>query len=169
MDGRAFQKEPVALDTARVAVLQMQRAMTNLLGGRVRRLNHIWKVEGAILAEACASIEGGDDVLHNLRVAAQTLDGVVVPQGDLFSFWAQIGRPTGSKGFSSDPEAALCRLATCLWRALDQGGCDVVEHHGGGNTIVFWNFLDLRFRASEPIIISVRVSREQLLVRLVAA
>src|SRR5262245_8425929 len=37
--------------------------------------------------------------VENLRVALRHLDGVVVPAGQVFSFWRQIGRATRRRGF----------------------------------------------------------------------
>jgi hypothetical protein len=37
--------------------------------------------------------------VENLRVAARHFDGLVIPEGGVFSFWRQLGRPSRARGF----------------------------------------------------------------------
>src|SRR5262245_59632515 len=38
--------------------------------------------------------------VQNLRAAAARLDGIVIPAGETFSFWKQVGRPVRRRGFA---------------------------------------------------------------------
>jgi vancomycin resistance protein YoaR len=58
----------------------------------------------------------------------RAIDGVVVPAGGVFSFWAQVGRPVARRGFAPGRElregclvpsvgGGLCRLSNALYQA----------------------------------------------------
>ena len=111
--------------------------------------------------------------IHNLRRAIRHLDGIEVPPGCLFSFWRQIGRTTRRRGFVKGRElregclianigGGLCQLSNALYEAALTAGFDIVERHAHSRIVpgsraaverdatVFWNYVDLRFRSSEP-------------------
>jgi hypothetical protein len=127
--------------------------------------------------------------IQNLRQAARSLNGVVVPAGKLFSFWAHIGRPTRSRGYAPGRElregciipsvgGGLCQLSNALYDAALHANFEVVERHAhskvipgslaekGRDATVFWNYVDLRFRSNEPFRIEVELDRAHLTVRL---
>ncbi len=129
--------------------------------------------------------------VQNLRVGARALDGTVIAAGEIFSFWAQMGQPTRARGFVEGRElrqgcliptvaGGLCQLSNSLYQAAKRSGCEIVERHGhtapianspfppGEDATVFWNYVDLRFRARRPVLLSVRLSRDELIVRVVA-
>jgi vancomycin resistance protein VanW len=126
----------------------------------------------------------------NLRLAAATIDGLVIRPGEVFSFWERIGPPTARRGFveglllrrgriSVGVGGGLCQLSNLLyWMALHTP-LEVVErhHHGfdpfpdsgrvlpfGSGATVFYNYGDLRLanRTSQPFQLSVRVGRTRL-------
>jgi hypothetical protein len=130
--------------------------------------------------------------VHNLRVAAKLLDGTYIPADETFSFWKQLGRPVRTRGFTNGrmlregclvPSAGggLCQLSNALYDAALQAGCEIVERHGHSRIVpgssaaldrdatVAWNYVDLRFRASQPLTLRVTVERDTLNVRLEAA
>jgi hypothetical protein len=127
--------------------------------------------------------------VHNLRVAARALDGLVVPAGVDFSFWAAVGRPVAWRGYVPGRElregclvvstgGGLCQLSNALYAAALQAGAHIVERHAhsrrvpgsqaarGQDATVFWNYVDLRFRLNEPFELEVDLDDETLNVRL---
>lgn len=108
--------------------------------------------------------------VQNLRAACGRLDGIEVPAGEIFSFWKQLGRTTKAAGFTEGRElrsgcliptlgGGLCQLSGLLHAAAVSAGIEVVERHEHSQMLpgsaidpdrdatVFWNYVDLRFRA----------------------
>jgi VanW like protein len=111
--------------------------------------------------------------IHNLRRAIRHLDGIEIPAAGIFSFWRQIGRTTRRRGFVAGRElregcliasigGGLCQLSNALYEAALAAGFEVIERHAHSRIVagsraalardatVFWNYVDLRFRSSEP-------------------
>jgi VanW like protein len=130
--------------------------------------------------------------VQNLRVAARALHGVVVPAGQTFSFWRQLGRTTRAKGYVPGRElregclipaigGGICQLSNALYDAALQSGCEIVERHAhsrvvpgsaaelGRDATVAWNYVDLRFRPRQGLRIHVQLSGQALTVRFLAA
>jgi hypothetical protein len=130
--------------------------------------------------------------IRNLEVAARALDGVVVPAGEVFSFWRHVGRPGADRGFVvgrmlqqgclvPSVGGGLCQLSNGLYDAALQAGCDIVERHAhsrvvpgsaaalGRDATVAWNYVDLRFRSDVAMRIEARVDGEALVVALAMA
>ena len=127
--------------------------------------------------------------VQNLRVAARYLDGLVIPAGEIFSFWAQVPRPTRRLGFVRGRElregcviasvgGGLCQLSNALYDAALTAGCEIVERHAhsrrlpgsmaalGRDATIFWNYVDLRFRAPVDCQLEVSLDRDRLTVAL---
>lgn len=127
--------------------------------------------------------------VQNLRVAARRLDGVVIPAGAVFSFWRALGRPTPRRGYVAGRElregcmvasvgGGLCQLSNALYAAALEAGMQIVERHAhsrivpgslaerGLDATVFWNYIDLRFRAPAGCRLEVNLSAGHLEVRL---
>ncbi|HZF32260.1 MAG TPA: VanW family protein [Candidatus Angelobacter sp.] len=127
--------------------------------------------------------------VQNLRVAARYLDGLVIPAGETFSFWAQVPRPTRRLGFVRGRElregcviasvgGGLCQLSNALYDAALTAGCAIVERHAhsrrlpgsmaalGRDATIFWNYVDLRFRAPVDCQLEVALDRDKLTVAL---
>jgi hypothetical protein len=125
--------------------------------------------------------------VQNLRRAAAALDGVVVPAGEVFSFWRQIGRASRRRGYVVGRMlqqgclvpavgGGLCQLSNALYEAALQTGCDIVERHAhsrivigsaaalGRDATVAWNYVDLRFRPRRDLMIRARVERDALVI-----
>jgi hypothetical protein len=126
--------------------------------------------------------------VQNLRRAAAALDGIVVPAGQVFSFWRQIGRASRRRGFVVGRMlqqgclvpavgGGLCQLSNALYDAALTAGCEIVERHAHSRTIpgsaaaagrdatVAWNYVDLRFRSPRPLRMTVRLDHDHLVVR----
>jgi len=125
--------------------------------------------------------------VHNLRLALRGIDGVEVAAGETFSFWKQVGRPSRLRGFVNgrelregclipSPGGGLCQLSNALYEAARQAGFEIVERHAhsrvvpgsraelGRDATVFWNYVDLRFRAGQAFRVEARLTREALIV-----
>jgi len=127
--------------------------------------------------------------VQNLRVAARYLHGLVIPAGELFSFWAQVPRPTRRLGFVRGRElregcviasvgGGLCQLSNALYDAALAAGCAIVERHAhsrrlpgsmaalGRDATIFWNYVDLRFRPPVDCQLEVSLDHDRLTVAL---
>ena len=127
--------------------------------------------------------------VQNLRVSAQALHGLEIPSGTIFSFWANVGRTTRRRGYVDGRElregcvipsvgGGLCQLSNALYDCALQAGLEVVERHAhsrrlpgssaeaGRDATVFWNYVDLRLRASFPWQIRARLTADELIVQL---
>lgn len=127
--------------------------------------------------------------IQNLRVAIKCINGTEVAAGETFSFWKQIGRASARRGFARGREVregclipsvggGLCQLSNALYDAALQAGFEIVERHAhsrvipgslaevGRDATVFWNYIDLRFRSSEPFRIEARMDAERLAVHI---
>jgi hypothetical protein len=125
--------------------------------------------------------------VHNLRRAVRTLDRVVVPAGATFSFWAQLGRPSRRRGYATGrmlqqgclvpaTGGGLCQLSNALYQTALASNCLITERHAHSRTVpgsaaalgrdatVAWNYVDLRFRARETLVIEAGLTRDELVI-----
>lgn len=127
--------------------------------------------------------------VENLRVSARALHGLVVPADRVFSFWRHLGRTTRSKGYTVGRElregclipnrgGGLCQVTGLLYQAALEAGLEIVERHQHSRLVpgslgerdldatVFWNYVDLRFRAPFRWRLEVELSAAELIVRI---
>jgi hypothetical protein len=127
--------------------------------------------------------------IHNLRLAAAHLHGLEVPTGQTFSFWRQLGRARAGRGFVVGRElregclvpaigGGLCQLSNAIYDCALRAGMEVVERHRHSRVVpgslaerdrdatVFWNYLDLRLRASFDWRLEIELDADHLHVRL---
>lgn len=127
--------------------------------------------------------------VENLRVAAAALHGLVIPADEVFSFWRQLGRTTRGKGYNVGRElregclvpnrgGGLCQVTGLLYQAALEAGLDVVERHAHSRLVpgsmgeedldatVFWNYVDLRFRAPFDWRLEVELDATEMTVRI---
>lgn len=125
--------------------------------------------------------------IQNLRVAAQYFNGIEVPANQVFSFWAQLGNPTESRGFVEGREiregclvatvaGGLCQLSNALYDTALKAGFEIVERHKHTKVIqgslaeqdrdatVKWNYVDLRFKSAYPFRIETELTQDMLVV-----
>ena len=128
--------------------------------------------------------------VQNIRLAAAALDGLVIPAGEVFSFWRHVGAPTARRGFVegrmlqqgcmvASVGGGLCQLSNGLYEAALQAGCEIVERHRhsrrvpgsqaalGRDATVAWNYVDLRFRPKVAMRLAVVLDEQSLSVSLV--
>ena len=138
-----------AVFAAKVALLQLRRAIGDLRPG-VRRHGKsdasgfprsfarsstpLW----SDLSDAEHALQLGK--VQNLRAAAAALDGVVIPAGEVFSFWRQLGRTSHGRGYAvgrmlqqgcmvASVGGGLCQLSNSLFDVALQSGAEIVERH----------------------------------------
>lgn len=130
--------------------------------------------------------------VQNLRRAVRDLNRVLLPAGAVFSFWSQLGRASRRRGYVAGRMlqqgclvpaigGGLCQLSNALYDAALQSGCEIVERHAhsrivpgslaaeGRDATVAWNYVDLRFRSRQALLIEARLNREELVVRFLGA
>lgn len=130
--------------------------------------------------------------VENLRRAVASIDRVAIESGRTFSFWRQVGPPWAIRGFVVGRElregclipgvgGGLCQLSNALYDCALKAGCEIVERHRHTQIIpgslaelnrdatVFWNYVDLRFRADREIRISAQLTADSLEVKFLAA
>lgn len=184
---------------AKATLLQMKRAVRNVLKNSPTHFPPSNNLSGAIsIAESTSRLwtDSNDSEGHllagkiqNLRLAIRQLNGVEVPAGGLFSFWAQVGRTTRRKGYARGRElregcivpaigGGICQLSNALYDAALQAGFEIVERHGhtkvipgslaerGRDATVFWNYVDLRFISSHAFRIEATMNADSLTIRL---
>jgi vancomycin resistance protein VanW len=110
--------------------------------------------------------------VHNLRLAVEAFEGLLIRPGETLSFWQRVGAPAARRGFKDGLVLAggrvrtgtgggLCQLSNLLyWMAL-HAPLEVIEHHHhsfdpfpddrrvlpfGSGAGVFYNYVDLRLR-----------------------
>lgn len=127
------------------------------------------------LVEIVQEIKGGafrEGKLANITLGAARLDGVVVAPGEVFSFWALVGRPSAAAGFQlgrsirggvagGDIGGGLCQVSGIAYEAGLRAGLAVAERHPhsrdlyteeerftplGLDATVVWPYRDLRLR-----------------------
>jgi hypothetical protein len=129
--------------------------------------------------------------VENLRISAQALHGLVIPASEVFSFWRQLGRTTRRKGYTVGRElregcmvpnrgGGLCQVTGLLYQAALEAGLEIVERHEHSRLVpgsmgeknldatVFWNYVDLRFRAPFQWRLEVELDASDLIVRIKA-
>lgn len=121
--------------------------------------------------------------VNSLRIASSLIDSVVVPPGEVFSFWKLVGKPTVRRGFPpglqlsfgslvSMEGGGLCQMSNLLHWMVLQTPLTVIERHRhstdpfpdyrrtvpfGTGATVFYNYLDFAFRNGTPFTFQVCV------------
>jgi vancomycin resistance protein YoaR len=127
--------------------------------------------------------------VRNLRLAAQRLDGLLLPAGAVFSFWRQVGEATRARGYVEGRMlregclmpavgGGLCQLSNALYDVALTAGCRILERHAhsrivpgsaaaaGRDATVAWNYVDLRFESLRDLVLEVALTNEALVVAL---
>ena len=129
--------------------------------------------------------------VQNLRVAAAFLDEIMISSDSVFSFWRHVPRPTRRFGFVEGRElregcivpsigGGLCQLSNALYDCALRAGLEIVERHGhskkvpgslaeaGRDATIFWNYVDLKFRAAADWQLRAFLNRTELVVQIFA-
>ena len=179
-------------------IFRLKRFVLDPDGKKLQRLDKKPVVDSApVLAESRSVLYGSllpaefalqAGKVANLRAVAGYLNGLIMPAGELFSFWAHVPRPTRARGFVPGRElregcvipsigGGLCQLSNALYDAALSAGFEIVERHGhsrqlpgsmaaaGRDATIFWNYVDLRWRTKADCQMEVALNAEELVVR----
>lgn len=126
--------------------------------------------------------------VQNLRLALKRFDGMYLPAGEMFSFWAQLGRVTAGRGYVEGRElregclipsvgGGICQLSNSLYDLALKCGAEILERHAhtqavpgsaameGRDATVFWNYIDLRFRLPSDLRVRAFLTEDELVLR----
>ncbi|MDR2210822.1 MAG: VanW family protein [Spirochaetaceae bacterium] len=119
----------------------------------------------------------------NLRQAVKRLNGIIINQGNIFSFWKVLGQPKYKDGYVDGMllsngtvvkgiGGGLCQLSNFLYWLSLHAPVETVErsHHSmdvfpdsgrvlpfGGGATVLYNFIDLQFRNKSPCPLQLKI------------
>lgn len=114
--------------------------------------------------------------IHNLNLAVERINRVVVGPGEIFSFWHILGAPSGKKGYrrgrnliagrlQEDYGGGLCQLSGIVYHVSLLGTMEIVERHNhsvdiytpetrfaplGSDATVVYGYKDLRVANPYP-------------------
>lgn len=162
----------------RILQLRVKRTSSNFFVNfakerSVYQLPHVIKRHQSLLRRKLGASDPKlqENKITNLRIALQSMNGIVIKPGETFSFWHLIGKPTTRKGYieglllsqgevKTGIGGGLCQLANLLfWLALHTP-LEIKERHHhsfdpfpdehrvlpfGSGASVFFNYIDLRF------------------------
>lgn len=185
----------------KASALQSRRALLDWRGG-VRRLERgpleafpfvvaasRTPLRGQGLGAAERALEHGKS--QNLRLAARSLDGVLLRPGEAFSFWKHVGHATKRRGFARGRllregclvpavGGGLCQMSNALYEVALQADLEIIERWAHSRTVpgsaaalgrdatVAWNYIDLRFSSPRPLLLQVRLEQDDLVVQLLS-
>jgi vancomycin resistance protein VanW len=132
--------------------------------------------------------------VENLKVAAERLNGIVLPPDRIISFWRAVGVPTEKNGFklgrsirgdavSADIGGGLCQISGLLYETGLRAGLQIVERQAhshdlyteetrftplGLDATVVWGHKDVRLRndTGQSLAFNFEVTAEQIRARL---
>lgn len=96
------------------------------------------KIDGPLGTYTTSFSEGNRPRSHNIRTAARTLDGTVLPPGGKLSFNGHLGRRTAQKGYreagvyvsgrhDTDIGGGICQVSTTLFNAALMAGLEPLD------------------------------------------
>jgi hypothetical protein len=126
--------------------------------------------------------------IHNLRLASRNIHHRVLRPGEIFSFWRQVGPPWKLRAFETGREVrqgcviptrggGVCQLSGSLLEVALSLGFELIERHAHTalpadvscdarrDATVFWNYVDLRFRTSFPVLLESYLTEHALVIR----
>lgn len=110
--------------------------------------------------------------VHNIKIAAASIEQIIIAPGEVFSFWRAVGRPSERNNYRKginiirgtvieDFGGGLCQLSSIIYHLSLKAGLNVVEHFNhsvdlyqdqqrytplGSDATVFYGYKDLRLR-----------------------
>jgi vancomycin resistance protein VanW len=146
-----------------------------------------WPVQIA-LTQAIQSTDFSENKIHNLALAAQSINDVIIKPQQIFSLWTLIGAPTQQRGylpgrslvnqrFQAEYGGGLCQLSGLLYHLALTAGLTVLERHPhsvdlytdetrfaplGSDATVVYGYKDFRFLnpLQQPICVRILVGED---------
>jgi vancomycin resistance protein VanW len=137
------------------------------------------------LTQAIKITDFSENKIHNLALAAQSINDLVLKPQQIFSLWALIGAPTQGRGYlpgrslvnqqlQAEYGGGLCQLSGLLYHLAITAGITILERHShsvdlytdetrfaplGSDATVVYGYKDFRFRncLEQPICVRVLV------------
>ncbi|MGE5594354.1 MAG: VanW family protein [Betaproteobacteria bacterium] len=126
--------------------------------------------------------------VHNIRAAADAINGVLVAPGEVFSFNTVVGPRSKEAGYLEAPVVVedelvpgvgggICQVSTTLYNAVLLAGLDIVAraNHSvapayvpvGRDATVAYDYIDLRFRNDSPnhVMLASQVGKDSVTVK----
>jgi vancomycin resistance protein VanW len=165
---------------------QLSGAGALIVGPSRARVDPCGRTEALRLTQPIRRSDHWQGKLHNLRLAARLLDGVALAPGEIFSFWALVGRPSRARGFAigrairadrlgQDVGGGLCQISGLAYEMGLRAGLAIIERHPhsrdlydeatrftplGFDATIVWGHKDLRLRneASHAVVFAFEVT-----------
>lgn len=186
-----------APEAARLAVAQGRRMVRDHLNGDARRMAR--RADGAgtppfrivDIVQPIRNTAFAEGKLANIRLGASRLDGMTIAPGEIFSFWALVGRPSARAGFAvgrsiraglvaGEIGGGLCQVSGIVYELLLRAGLDPLERHPhsrdlyteedrftplGLDATVVWPYRDVRFANALAVPVTLRFAVETMELR----
>lgn len=127
--------------------------------------------------------------INNIKLAANAINGIILMNGEIFSFNEHVGERTKERGFQAAPVledgnykpgigGGICQVSSTLYRAMLDSGMKVVERkaHGlppsyiglGLDATVSWDNIDLKLKndLGYPLLIEAYLKEKKLYISL---
>jgi len=140
----------------------------------------------SLMARFKTEVKGDANRIHNISLAADSLDGETVSPGESFSFNRFIGETSREKGYRGAPVilkgefvegvgGGICQVSTTLYNVALKANLEIIERfpHSlmvgyvdpGRDAAVAYDYLDLKFKNthSHHLLIKAKVDEHQLI------
>jgi vancomycin resistance protein VanW len=125
-----------------------------------------------------------DNKVNNIQIASQHINGILINEGRIFSFWNTVGFPGQRNGYRKgrnlvsgrlieDYGGGLCQLSGIMYHLALKAGLEIMERHNhsvdiyteeerftplGSDATVVYGYKDLRFRNPYAFSLNFRIS-----------
>lgn len=127
--------------------------------------------------------------INNIELATNAINGIILMDGEIFSFNEYVGERTRERGFQAAPVledgnykpgigGGICQVSSTLYRAMLDSGMEIVERkaHGrppsyiglGLDATVSWGNIDLKFKNNlgYPLLIEAYLKEKNIYINL---
>jgi vancomycin resistance protein VanW len=166
---------------AKVKLRVFQRYVKDLLTGELAQLAKFNRIEDEqkqsfkpqfCISQAILPTQYSENKKHNLNLAIQRIEDVVINPGEVFSFWHLVGKPDRAKGYregrslvgnqlKAEYGGGLCQLSGLLYFLTLKAGFPTLERYAhshdiytevtrfsplGSDATVVYGYKDFRFQ-----------------------
>lgn len=131
------------------------------------------------LGSCTTSVSGSSARVSNVKLAAETLDGIILLPGETFSYNDALGERTAERGYQAAPAysngesvqeigGGICQVSSTLYKATLLSDLKIVEHHNhsyvsayigiGMDATVSWGGPDYQFKNDTDYPIKIKAS-----------